>query len=82
MAESPYRQRSRPVEEPSPRAPPVLGDIACITTFVWLSTLVRVGVALVMTEPQSRELDFAWLILFFAPVVIWKEIASRRRAQG
>ena len=80
MAESPYRTQTRPPEEPPRAKVPVFGDIAGIASFVWLATLVRIGAALLSAEPESRELDFAWLVLFLTPVAIWRDIAGRRRA--
>ena len=79
MAESPYRTQAQPAEDPSRAEAPVFGDIAGIASFVWVATLVRIGAALLSAEPASRELDFAWLVLLLAPVVIWKDTSTRRR---
>ena len=81
MAKSPYRTPARSAEEPPRETVPVFGDITGIALFVWIATLLRVGGALLVSEPASRELDLAWLVLFLAPVAIWKDIASRRRAR-
>jgi hypothetical protein len=78
-ATSPYRTPARRAADPPPTEPPTFVDLDYIVVFLWLVTLVRVGGALLRSEPPNRELDVAWLVLFLAPVVLWKELTTRRR---
>jgi membrane protein DedA with SNARE-associated domain len=53
-------------------------DLAPVAAITWLATLVRVGVALSRSEPASRELDIAWLLLLVLPLVIVAELRAAR----
>jgi hypothetical protein len=82
MASSPYRTPARPAADPTPTELSAFLDVAGVAAFAWVVTLVRIAAALLCDEPSSHELDFAWLVLFLAPVIVWNELAPRWRARS
>jgi hypothetical protein len=79
MLPSPYRSPAE--REPSPPAtvPPVSYEIVGAAGLAWALGMMRVAIALTQGEPASRELDLAWLLVFLAPVVLWRELVVLRR---
>jgi hypothetical protein len=79
MSPDPYRTpapRDPDSGEPEPLA---WYDLAIVATLVFLLGVIRVAFALMRSEGSNREVDVAWLLVLFAPFVVWKEIAAYRR---
>ncbi len=75
MPPNPYRT-SAP-HKPDDELPRFL-DLVPVAAVTWLVTLVRVGVALARSEPPSRELDVAWLLILVLPLVMVAELRAAR----
>jgi hypothetical protein len=78
MATSPYRIAARPPARPAGDPPERLG-LRGVAVFLWGVTLLRVAVAARQGEPPSQELALAMVVLLGAPVVVYRELTSRRR---
>lgn len=74
MLPSPYRTPAEPAPDPPGPAPAVSYEIVGAAALAWALGVLRVAVALIHAEPASRELDLAWLLVFLAPVVLWREL--------
>jgi hypothetical protein len=79
MIPDPYRHPA--THAPGSAAPPAFAwyDVAVAAALAFLLGVARVAFALARGEPPSREVDLAWLLVMLAPLVVWKEIAARRR---
>lgn len=79
MSPDPYRTPASRDPDSAGREPFAWYDVAITAALVFLLGAIRVAFALARHEASSRETDLAWLLVFFAPIVVWKEIAAYRR---
>ncbi len=78
MIPDPYRHSA--THAPGSGAPPTLAwyDVAVAAALAFLLGVLRVAFSLARGEPPSHEVDVAWLLVMFTPLVIWKEVAAHR----
>lgn len=74
MATNPYRTPAQAGSESPPSQANRPLDLVVVAAFAWVVTLLRLGLGAAHAEPPSRELAFAWLVLFLAPVVFGNEL--------
>lgn len=80
MMPDPYRTPAPAPPEPDRerRSPFASYDMVFAAALAWGLGLIRVVCALQRHETPNRELDFAWLLVFLVPILLWKEIAAQR----